>query len=265
MAIATVEDLTGALPGIRRSFGKASFTPQAIGAFIGLWNIGNLPPAAGVPAPGVAGAVPTKDTAGAVPFSNPGAGDTTYLARLAAMATSAGTLHVFDRLWHNSGLSPTTLTAQTVNSVALTRPDALGANVEAWLEVNTALGAGSTPPSISYTDQDGNAGNSASLMAFVATAAAGRNFPFGLAGSDTGIRSIQTYTNGATMTSGTFSLVLRRRIAEIDIPAGGLAEVLDFFALGGPQIDDDAALEFVWFGAVASATQVFGSLTLAQT
>jgi hypothetical protein len=213
----------------------------------------------------VAGDVPTSASNGAVPFTNPVAGDLTYLIRLAAQATAPGTLLIFDRLWHNNGLSVTSLIAQTVNSIALTRPDALGAEVEAWFEVTTSLGAGSTPPSISYTDQSGNAGNTASLIGFVTTASGGRNFPFGLAGGDSGIRSIQTYTNGASMSSGAFSLVLRRRIAEIDIDPNRLSNVHDAFVTAMATVPDGAALEFVWFAAQTASMQVYGSMNLAQT
>lgn len=263
MAISTVEDLVAALPGTKRSFGKASFTPQAVGAFFGLWNTGQLPPAQ-TPGGGAAGQILTSASTGAIPFPNAAVGATSYLARLACQAANPGTLIIFDRLWENSGLSPTVLTAQTVNSVALTRPDALGKDTEAWFEVTGTLGASTTPPSISYTDQDGNAGNTAQLMAFVTAASGGRNFPFGLAAGDSGIRSIQSYTNGATMTSGSFTLVIRRRVAEIDVPAGHLSEVLDFFALGSPVINDNAALELVWFAQNTNSNQVFGSLSIAQ-
>lgn len=264
MTISSVDNLVAALPGVRRRFGKASFTPQAAGAYFGLWNTGALPAAGGVPSSGVTGDIPTSASTGAIPFPNAATGAVSYLARFEAMANQPGALILFDRIWANSALSPTSLAAQAVASDTLDRPDALGADVEAWLEVNTALGAGATAPSINYTDQDGNAGNSAALMGFVATAAGGRNFPFGLAAGDSGIRSIQTYTNAATLTSGTFSLVMRRRIAEIPIAAANLAAVLDFFALGGPVIDDNAALELVWFAQASASTQVYGSIAIAQ-
>src|SRR5260221_676626 len=104
-----------------------------------LWTAaGN--PGAGAAQGSAAGAVPTSVTAGALPFTNPTSGNS-YLARLFASSTVPGTLILYDRLVHTSTLSGTVTTAQTVASVALTRPDALGTNTELFMEAYTALGA----------------------------------------------------------------------------------------------------------------------------
>lgn len=263
VAITTLDGLVAALPGTPKSLHK-SFTPQAAGGYMALFQQAGMPGAGATPSSGVAGDVPTDATAGAMGFTNPVAPALTYLAHLAAAASVQGVLFVYDRLWHNSGLSPTLLTAQTVNSVSLTRPNANGADAEAWFQVYTTLGAGSTAPTISYTDQDGNDTQTGTLQGFVTAAAAGRTFPFSLASGDTGVRSIQTYTNGATMTSGTFGLVIRRRLATIPIGVSNTGDVFDFAKVGNRQISDDTCLEFVWLANAASATQLLGSLTLAQ-
>lgn len=244
-----------------------NLSPQATGAYTTLFPNSiapGFPGGAAASSSGAAGDVPTSSTSGAFSFTNPTAGLTSYLCAFDGYATVAGTLLLFDRLWQNSGLSPTLLTAQTVNSVALTRPDANGGDVEAWLEVVTALGAGSTAPSISYTNQAGTSGKTATLQQFVASAGAGRTFRFALAAGDTGVRSIQSYTNGATMTSGTFSLVLRRRIAAIPVSLANLAATLDAIQLGMPVIYDNACLELVWLATQAGATQVGGMIGIGQ-
>ncbi len=266
MAIITLDGLVvalGATTAQHRSYLKL-FTPQAIGAWTATWNQPGYPGGAAVAASGVAGAVLTKVTPGAFPFTNPTAPALTYLSRFSSAVSSSGVIGLYDRLWENSGLSPTLLTAQTVDSVALTRPDALGADVEVWLQVYTALGAGSTGPTIVYTDQDNNATNTGTLQNFVTTAAAGRSFPFSLAVGDTGVRSIQSYTNGATMTSGTFGLVLRRRIATLAVTTSNTGAALDPLSGGLPTIPDDACLELLYLGSGTSAVTMQGALSLAQ-
>lgn len=266
MAIATLDDLVAALgSGAQHKAFYKAFTPQAVSGWTSLFNMVGIPGAGATPSSGVAGDVPTDATAGAWPFTNPTAPDLTYLARLSTVGQTAGFLLLYDRLWHNSGLSPTTTTGQTVNSVALTRPDALGADVEAWMQVYAAMGVGAGGTmTITYTDQDGNTGNTGTLQGFAVSAAAGRTFPYSLAAGDTGVRSIQTETHTTTMTSGTYGLVLRRRIAAIPVQIANSGFVLDPLSGGLPTIPDDACLELLYVAASTSATVVHGGLSLVQ-
>lgn len=248
MAISTMDDLVTALGGAsswkRWNLTKGSIVTGA-GAYAALFTAPGSPGAAASPSSGVAGDIPTDATAGALPFTNPTSPAISYLAMLAASANAGGTLYLYDRLWHNSGLSVTSTSAQTVNSVALDRPDANGADVELWLDVIGATGAGANVPTVSYTDQDGNTGNTGTCIGYSASAIQYRSFPFQLAAGDTGIRSIQTYTNSVSMSSGTVSLVMRRKIAMLPIAAASVGNVQDFFDLGGPQVHDNACLELV--------------------
>lgn len=266
MAISTLDGLIAALgSGTQRGTFLKLFTPQAAGAWMSLWNQPGIPGAAANPASGVAGAVPTDATAGAFPFTNPTAPALTYLARLAVNASVSGVAMLYDRLWENSGLSPTTTTGQTVNSVALTRPDALGGDVEAWFQVYAAMGAGTGGTmTLTYTDQDGNTGSTATIQSFAGSAAIGRTFPYSLAAGDTGVRSIQTETHTATLTSGTYGLVLRRRVATIPIPVSNTGALLDPLSGGLPTIPDDACLELLWFPTGTTATTLQAALALAQ-
>src|SRR5687767_2820939 len=140
MPINTKDDLITALANATpRDFAKASFSPQAVGAFFELWNTGGSPVAGGNPGSGVNGDIPTDDTAGAFDFDNPAAGVLNYLTSLEVMASQPGMLILFDRLWQNSALSVTSTSLQAIAPPALTRPDALGKTVEAWLTVTSAL------------------------------------------------------------------------------------------------------------------------------
>jgi hypothetical protein len=265
VAITTLDGLIAALGAGSQShaFYKV-FTGQTVGEYRSMWNQTGFPGLAANPSSGVAGDVPTDATAGAFPFTNPTAPALTYLARLAATGGFLMTAFLYDRLWQNSGLSPTTTTAQTVNSVALTRPDANGADVEAWFQVYATMGAGSGGTmTISYTDQDGNSGATGALS-YSASGTAGRTFPYALASGDSGVRSIQSETHSATLTSGTYGLVLRRRLAQIMIPATGSGTILDALTGGLPEIPNDACLELVLNLGSTSAGTVHGGFTLIQ-
>lgn len=264
MAIATLDDLIAALgsgPQVR-GFYKTLTPIQS--AWVSLFGVTGFPGAAVNPSSGVAGDVPTDATAGAFPFTNPTAPDLTYLARLALTGTQSGVLAVYDRLWQNSGLSATLLTAQTVNSVALTRPDANGADAEAWMQIYATMGAGANAPTMSYTDQDGNAGNTGTVQGYSASAVANRTFPIALASGDTGVRSIQSWTNSVSMTSGTFGIVIRRRLATLVLTVSNIGVMLDPLSGGLPIIPDDACLELLWLCTSASAVNLQGNLQLAQ-
>lgn len=265
MAVTTLNGLIAALPPYGKPFMKAAFSPQAVGAWYSLWAQAGIPGAGANSSSGVAGDVPTSATAGAIPFTNSA---TSYLARFSSYSAIVGHLALYDRLWHNSGLSPTAGGGQTVQAappdVPLTRPDANGDAVEAWFQVYGTLGSGSTASTITYTDQSGNTGNTGTLQGFVTTAATNRAFQYSLAAGDTGVRSIQTYTNGATMTSGTFGLILRRLVASLSIPIANTGSVLESIKGGLQRIDDSACLELLWLASATTANTVGGSLAIAQ-
>lgn len=275
MALSTLDDLLGA---VQQDIPISKVSTANTGAtnWFAWWRVAGNPSAGTDPSSGVAGQTLTNADAGALPFVNPASG-LTYLVRMAASMGAVGVLLLYDRLWHNSGLSPTLTTSQTVNSVALpsrcpviTDPtgqtfDALGHEVEAWFQVmGTAMGAGSVAPTISYTDQSGNAGNTATQQLWGGAMAVNRTSPFSLAAGDSGVRSIQAYQQTATQTSGVFSLVLRRRIATLRLPIANRTGILDWAGLGMPVIPDDAHLELIWLPATTTTISLQADLMLAQ-
>jgi len=272
MAITSADQLA---TGFRQTLSINKIVPPGPGA--GNWSaywLGGPAPQGSNPTPGVAGVALSDADVGTYPFTNPGSG-LTYLAGVTVYSTQTGTLLIYDRLWHNSGLSPTTTTAQTVNSVTLPSRcpvksdptgrtvDALGNQVEAWFETyGTAMGASTTIPTISYTDEAGNSGNTGTAIAYASAAVAQQCFPFDLAAGDRGVRSIQSYTQSATNTSGVFGLVLRCRIASIKVLGGNEPTVVTWSGAGMPAIPDDAHLEFVGLMSSVNPMSIFGTITL---
>lgn len=266
MAITTLD---GALAGMQypRTFAKAVTGTMVAGRPHSLFYLAGAPGAAVAPTPGLAGAALTS-YAGQIPFTNPVSGNT-YLARFQGQATIAGTLVLADRLWHNSGLVVTTTTAQTVNSAAWPARDVNastnGDGVRIGLEVSTATGAGAATPTISYTDESGNAGSTGSMeVAYAASSVAGTFYPFTLAAGDTGVRSIQTCTLGVSMTSGTIHLVAYRELARLELTSANIPNAIDALTSGFPRLYDNTVPFIFFIPSTTTTSNISGSVVYTQ-
>ena len=268
MAITTMDGLIAALAAAQRPpYQKANLTAVA-GRTLSMWT------AAGNPATGditvgnsTAGAVPTSATTGAVLFTNPVSGNT-HIARAEGINGSTGAIVIWDMLysWASpTGWVATTTGAQsTVSPPALTRPDANGTNTELWVETLAAGGAASGTSTITYTNSAGTGSRTASLLATkISSPPIGTMEQYALAAGDNGVKSIQSINNSATWTSGTFRVMILRRL--LTIPAStNVAFMLDALATGLPKVDDSACL-LVSFTANSTATGPLSmNLALAQ-
>jgi hypothetical protein len=263
MVINTLDGLVAGLASGQRKFWNKSGPASATGGtWVSLWKQGGSPGAAVTPPTGT-GEVPTNATVGALPFTNPSGANLAYLAQCSMGCASAGTMTLYDRLWHNSGLSGTAITAQTVNSLALTRPDANGNDVECWMECNTALGATARTLTISYTDGANGAGRSGTV-AVPASMPAQRMIPMTNQSGDYNVKSVQSCTlSASTGTTGDFGLVLLRRVAEIPIANANSASDRDAFALGMPQLYSGACLALLVLCSTASQGLTLGTYSIA--
>lgn len=269
MAITTLDLLiAGMLPA--EEIVKSSFTGEAVGGLHSTFYVAGRPGAAAVPSPGLAGAALTS-YAGQIPFPAAVGGKNVHLARLeGAQATNVGGLILADRLWHNSGIVVTTTTAQTVNSVTWPSRDengaTLGDGVMVGIEVSTATtNAGAvTNTTMSYTNQAGTAGRTATMASFPATAVAGTFVPFLLAAGDTGVRSIQSVTLGTSYAAGAVHLVAYRRIAALSMPAAGVQYAEDGVSLGLPRCYDSTVPWLLYTLVNTGAGVVTGAVTWAQ-
>lgn len=264
MAITTVDGLiAGAQPP--RSFKKANSPTLVIGReWTPLYT-------AGIPGPAVANATGMSGAAltsylGQIPFTNPGAGNT-YLGRLAAFCTQYGSIALYDRLWHQSGINLTLTTSQTINSAALPARDVDGATagnqVIAALEFSATGGAGTPTLTLGYTNSAGTAGRTANLIqAATATPGQGFMFFFGLQAGDVGIQSIQTYQQSATWTSGTAHLVLLRKLAQFE--TGPNAASIDAVRASMSRMHDNCVPQLVWTPAATTAMSLDGTVSVHQ-
>lgn len=226
-----------------------------------------IPAAAAAPSPGIAGAALTS-YAGQIPV--PAASNNTYLARMSGVSSAqGGMLLLCDRLWHNSGITVTTTTAQTVTSAAWPARDINGSTngegVYIGLEVVTATGAGAATPSISYTDSAGNSGaTSTTIDTYVASSAVGSFYRLGLAAGDTGVRSIQSVTLGVSMTSGSVALVAYRILASLELSAAGIPNAIDEITGGLPRCYDNTVPFWIYVPQTTTTTLLTGTAVFTQ-
>jgi hypothetical protein len=128
MAITTLD---GIIAGMQppHEFYKIGTGTQVAGKAYSLLYAAGYPAASIAPTPGMQGAALTSYP-GQLDWTNPSSGNS-YLARLAAEATTVGTLWLCDRLWHNSGNSATSTGTQTSGATIVTASVANPTNINA--------------------------------------------------------------------------------------------------------------------------------------
>lgn len=266
MAITTLD---GVIAGMQapQPIVKVGIATAAVGAMRGytLWYAAGNPGASTANAAGINGqavtpAVTAATIGGRLRRTNPVSGNA-HLARLAMRASQPGVLWLIDRLWHNSGLVVTSTAAQAIAAAALPARSGdgtvNGANVMAAMEWSATGGAGVPTVTLTYTDQDGNAGNTGTFTA-VASPPVGTFEIFTLAADDTGVRAPTSFIQSATRTSGTMHLVLFRVLAQVEVNSANLGSAIDAITSGMPRIYDDSILQLVWFPSVTTATNFMG-------
>lgn len=249
---------------------KASFTGQAAGGLHSSLLLAGLPGAGVAPTPGLAGAALTSYS-GQIPFPATNGSDTIYLAGMTGVqAGNVGAVMLCDRLWHNSGITSSTTTGQTVNSVTFPARDVNGSTngvgVQLGLEVTTATTNGSpiTNTTATYTDSGGTGSNTATIASFPANAVAGTFVPFTLAAGDVGVRSIQTLTLGTSYGTGVLTLVAYRVVAILPLVTANIAAAADWTQLGLPIMYNTSVPWWVYALSGTAGGVVQGNVLYAQ-
>ncbi len=217
---------------------KTATATDAAGYSYANWKDAGRPGAYSLGTPGLNGVatdcsvVGTAGTGGALTigaplFTNASTGSL-YLRSATVTAAAVGTYALIDVLWINTGLVVTTTTAQTTTSPTLPARDSNGStngeDVELALLTTTANtnAAVISNTTASYTDSDGNAGNTATFFALVgyqapATPVIGTWMPFNYATGDRGIRALASITLGTSYGAGALSAVLYRVVAVVGV------------------------------------------------
>lgn len=242
--------------------GTAAAATTAIGFWTSLWLQNGHPNGAGV-APGAA-AIPTRATAGALMQANPAGAEQKWLLGLSVSPNAQGSLMLYDRLLHNSGLSGTVAAApQAVGGPALTRyTDGVGNQI--WLEIYTLIGATPHLITASYTNQDGVGGRTTPSRQIGGTGyrEAQRMLQLPLQAGDTGVLSVETVTiDVSTGTAGDFGVTILHPILPIAFDEDGVGAVRDTIsAVPGPrEIVNNACLTLMWLAATADVINLMGA------
>ncbi len=263
----TITTLDGAIAGMRPPvmFAKAATPTLVAGRAASLWGLGGNPGAgtwnntlngvtlSGTPSP-VNGQIYRKD-----PVSG-----NAHIARLQASSSGqSGVLMLLDRLWHNGGYTITSTAAQNSTTPTWPARDANGATdgdgVLLALEISAAAGAAAPTITVSYTNQAGTAGRTATnILATANSPAAGSTYFLGLQAGDNGVRSVQSLTLSASWASGTMNLVAYRPLAALELPAAGVPAAIDAITGGMPRIYDGTVPYLVFLPATSTATLITG-------
>lgn len=227
---------------------------------------GGFPANASVNSNGLAGAAVSGYTG---EIGIPSASNTTYIKAVNINSQNAGTFILCDLLWHNSGLSNTITTSQTINSVAFAARDdngtADGVGVVAALVVTGATGAGTPTITLGYTNSSNTAGRSAiTVSASLASTTAGATYFFGMQSGDVGVRSIQTYQQSATWTSGTVHLMAFRPILTVPVYSSVKRYYADITEQGLTKIYDGSTLFGLFFSAIGNMTGLNATIEYTQ-
>jgi len=260
MAITTKDGLIAASKSKIR-FRKQSRTADAAAVFCSLWTIGDDPIAGATPPTG-SGEAPTSATQGAMKITEVGGGADIVVGRALISMATLGSVILYDRLVHTSGLSGTVTTAQTVNTAALTRYTS-GVGVEIFIEHYTATGASAATLTVNYTNQDDAAKTTS--IAFYASPLAGLMQLVPLAAGDTGAKSVQSVQLSATTgTAGDFGITLIKTITELAPDTAGAGKVFGPFAVGIPAIQPSACLATMVLTSTTSTGIITGIYDILQ-
>jgi hypothetical protein len=244
MAITTQDGIVAAQKVILPYY-KNGGPAVAAGFYTSFWTGTGGVPAAGSLSIGntTTGAIPTDATTGGVGFTNPTGGAEGYLWRLSGSASVTCTAILYDRAWHAGSFTPTSgAIAGFTGSTVPNRPTDYG--YELWVEIATALSAAAHTLTITYVAQDGTGSRSATVV-LAASAPVARMYQATLQGTDTGVRSISAISGSATPPTGSYNVLLLRRLTEIYFPSGTNTVTLDWAQVGFPRIYDDSCLQAV--------------------
>lgn len=243
--------------------GASAATAAVAHRLLSLWTYNGCP-GAPVLGPGAV-AAPDNTTNGSLKQADPGGGRQKWLLGMSAAANTAGTLILYDRLLHISGLNGTTITAQTVGGSLTRYTGAESAGNQIWIEIYTAIGSTGTTITANYTDQSGNSGQTteAAIIGGTGYSEAQRFIPLQLADGDTGVQAVASVTLAAsTLTAGNFGVTVVRPLATLSIGGIGYGNIVDSISkiTGIPEIKAGACLAFAFMPNSTTSPQILGSI-----
>lgn len=281
--VRSIDTPTAGYNGKAYGFAKTGSAKDASGYWYSFGKDVGYPGAMALGTPGLNGLATACDvvgtTAGALALGthviqDPSTGSL-FLSEVGLSQSIGGEIiGLIDVLWFNTGINVTTTTGQAVTFPGLPARDINGSTdgkgVEAALLTTTAnTNAGViTNTTLTYTDDQGNASNTATFQAVVgwqapATPVAGTWMRFALAAGDSGIRSVQTITLGTSYGGGALSLVLYRPLVTVPIPTANTGFPNPMLTPPGTRIYNDTCLWLLDVGTATGAS-LTGTVTIVE-
>jgi hypothetical protein len=250
-----------------RISGVAPTAPNS-GRMLSLWQFDGMPASGSAP---TVGAIPTRTTTGAISFTAPGGAREKWLINVGIQSLTGGVYLLYDRLFHIGNLSGTSTTDQSVQgspaSPALTR-NTTGAGNMVFYEIYTAIGNVSTTLTMTYTDQDGNAGQTSTInIGATGFSSQTRMQRIPLAAGDTGVREVEKIRlTASTTTAGNFGITIGQPLAWIPVGIAGGGGWRDYTTglPGIPAINPDACLSLALIPTAGTAPEIFGCLGMVE-
>lgn len=179
--------------------------PAAIaGKGMSMWRLDGIPPS-GINPP-TTGSVCDFSTEGRIYFPSGTSGMDRYITSFGFVTNVAGSIVLYDRLYHKGGYNGTTTGLQDIQGVSVSSPITRftsGAGNFPAFEILTTIGNTGTTLTLEYINQDGV--TMSSTCRFGVTGAGATNFgtagrfePIPLKGSDTGVRAITRFSIAAS-------------------------------------------------------------------
>lgn len=265
---------TSGFTGGAEEFYKVGTVAEAVGVKYAFLKDSGTPGAWVPGTPGLNGATVDCSTAagatiaGAPTVENPASG-ALFLTRATTAATTAHLFQYGDLQWYNTGLVVTTTTAQAITfPTPVSRDDngaALGAGISAGIYVTTATtnAAAITNMTLTYTNEQGTAGRTATIASFPATAVAGTLVEFQLQAGDHGVRSIQSVTFGTSLVTGAVSLVTFRALVGLAITVANIGATYENNA-PGLRVYSGTCLFPRYTASATTATTMSGILNITE-
>jgi hypothetical protein len=255
-------------------FYKIGTAAEAIGSWY-CWSKDTGLPGAWAPGtPGLNGrntdGTTTTDN-GCIRVPNAAGGLANYAYDIDGTANVVGNIALFDVLWVNSGLVVTTTTPQAITTPTLPARDVNGTTTGEGLWLGLLVTAATTNAgaitniTASYTDSDGNSGNTATMASFPATAVVGTVVWFELAAGDRGVQALASVTLGTSLVTGSVSVILARRIIGRGdgVVNVGAPKMRSYDDTAGVRLYDGACLLPFGVASATTARTIEGSLYVA--
>lgn len=206
---------------------------------------------------------------GQIPCYDPSGSSFQYLARFSATVTQPGLVMLCDRIWHNGGIVASSTATSSITTPTWPARDVNGSTngdgIICAAEISSSVSTGTPTLTITYTNSAGTSSRTATnILATVASSATGSTYFFGLQAGDTGIRSIQSYAQNATWTSGTINLVCFRVLATLEIPAGLTPNSIDALTGGLPRLYAGTVPYIIFVPSTTTTSNIIGSFVATQ-